>query len=516
VKHRPNAQPFLRLFSVTDISWNAETRAFFQANAETGIEFENMETLFGRVVTTGKRLISNDPAGDPLRGGLPAGHPPLTAFMGLPIYVGKRLAGMIGVANRPGGYDEAIADFLAPLLTTCGTIMEAINIQRARSEAEQRLDLAMRGAELALWEWDVPSGSISARFPEEGNHGFQLEGGKTDLNFLLARVHEEDRELLIGSFAAHARGESPVVECEHRVLNGRGEFRWMLTRGTIVERDANGRPLRGAGTFLDITERKRVEEERARLEQQVRQSQKLESLGVFAGGIAHDFNNLLTAVLGNLYLLERDATGPQRELVSEARGAADRGAELVRRLLTYARPEVTQSETVVLEDLISETASLGRSALTPQIRLVVRRGPGHAMVRGSWTSLQQVLLNLMVNARDAMPEGGTLTLGRRMVTVGPRHRWAPPDLPRGRYHLVTVADTGHGMPAELVERIFDPFFTTKDVGRGSGLGLSTALGIARAHGGWLAVETTAGEGSTFRLLLPVLEADAREEDAELR
>ncbi len=226
---------------------------------------------------------------------------------------------------------------------------------------------------------------------------------------------------------------------------------------------------------------------------------------MFAGGIAHDFNNLLTAILGNLYLLERDLSGGQRDLVNEARTAADRGAELVKRLLTYARPEVPRSETVDLERLLHETAALGRSALTPQIRLVVRRGRGDARARGSWTPLQQVLLNLMVNARDAMPDGGTLTLGRRMVTVGPRHRWAPPDLARGRYHLVTVEDTGEGISADLVERIFNPFFTTKDVGRGSGLGLSTALGIARAHGGWLAVETSPGKGSTFRLLLPVID-----------
>jgi signal transduction histidine kinase len=104
-----------------------------------------------------------------------------------------------------------------------------------------------------------------------------------------------------------------------------------------------------------------------------------------------------------------------------------------------------------------------------------------------------------------MPEGGTLTMARRLVNVGPRHRWAPPDLPRGRYHLVTVRDTGSGITPDVVERIFDPFFTTKEVGRGSGLGLSTALGIARAHGGWLAVDTAPGRGSTFRLLLPVLE-----------
>jgi signal transduction histidine kinase len=304
------------------------------------------------------------------------------------------------------------------------------------------------------------------------------------------------------AFSLHMRGEAPGIECEHRVDDGRGGWRWMLTRGQVVSRDAEGRPLRAAGTFLDISERKTAELERERLELQIRQSQKLESLGVFAGGIAHDFNNLLTAVLGNLYLLGQDLDGPQAELASEARHAAERGADLVRRLLTFARPEVERSETVDLDRLVNETAQLARAALTPQVNLVVRRGTSEATTPGSWISLQQVLMNLLINARDAMPQGGTITVGHRVTTIGARHRWAPPELPRGRYHVISVADTGEGMANDLVERIFDPFFTTKEIGRGSGLGLSTALGIARAHGGWLAAESTKGTGSTFRLLLP--------------
>jgi PAS domain S-box-containing protein len=505
VDHDSQGEPVLRLLAATDISWNAETRAFFAANREQGIQFTNMATLFGHVVTTGQPVIAGETGNDPRSGGLPPGHPAMQTFMGLPIFVGERLVGMVAVANRPAGYDSALAAFLAPLLSTCGTIMEAMNIERARKAAEQRLDLAMRGAELALWEWDVRSGVMSAEFPESPS-GFGSPHKDGALSSFLERVHPDDRHFLVAAFTRHATGEAPVVECEHRVTNARGEYRWILTRGTIVERDSAGRPIRGAGTFLDITERKLAEEERMRLEQQVRQSQKLESLGVFAGGIAHDFNNLLTAVIGNLYLLERGVNGPQLELVQEARHAADRGAELVKRLLTFARPEVSSDETVRLEGLLHDTAALARSALTPQVRLVVRRTQGDPEIRGSWTSLQQVLVNLMVNARDAMPEGGTLTMARRLVNVGPRHRWAPPDLPRGRYHLVTVRDTGSGITPDVVERIFDPFFTTKEVGRGSGLGLSTALGIARAHGGWLAVDTAPGRGSTFRLLLPVLEA----------
>ena len=508
VLHDPAGAPYLKTYAITNIAWDAASGKRYDDNAERGMEFHNLQTLFGRVLTSGETLIANDAANDPRRGGLPSGHPSLNAFMGIPIHVGQRMLGMVGIANRPGGYTADIADFLRPFLTTCGTLLEAINLELARRAAEERLDLAMRGAELALWEWDVQANTMRAQFPEGGSHGYELSAEPQDLNWLMERVHPEDRDRLVGAFIGHATGQTPAVECEHRVRDGHGEYRWMLTRGMIVERTPSGLPLRAAGTFLDITVRKLAEQDRERLEQQMRQSQKLESLGVFAGGIAHDFNNLLTAVLGNLYLLRQDLEGGPAELADEASRAAERGAELVRRLLTFARPEVERAESVSLDRLLDETVSLARSALTPSIRLVVRRSGPDGTARGSWISLQQVLLNLLVNARDAMPDGGTMTITRRSINVGPRHRWAPPELPRGRYHVITVADTGHGMAPHLLDRIFDPFFTTKDIGRGSGLGLSTALGIARAHGGWLAVETTPGTGSEFRLLLPVEATDA--------
>ena len=497
-----NGAPYLKTHAVSDIAWDEWSRKFYDENIDEGIEFVNLKSLFGEVLVNGETLIANDPASDPRRGGLPPGHPALNAFMGMPIHRGDRLVGMIGIANRPGGYDDEVGEFLQPFATTCGTLLEAIRIEKARLAAENRLDLAMRGANLALWEWDVRKREMTVQIPEGGDHGFD-QGDAQDSDWLMTRVHPDDRELVSATFNAHFSGETAFVECEHRVIDGRGDYRWLLTRGTTVLRDGAGRPLRAAGTFLDITDRKAADDERERLEQQIRQSQKLESLGVFAGGIAHDFNNLLTAILGNLYLLNQEMQdGPQTELLNEARHAAERGAELVRRLLTFARPEVERAELVDLDRLIDETAALARSVLTPSVRLVVRRGAGHTEVLGSPISLQQILINLMVNARDAMPGGGTITVSHRVVTVGPRHRWAPPELPRGRYHVVSVADTGQGMPAGLVERIFDPFFTTKGHGRGSGLGLPTALGIARAHGGWLAAESTAGQGSTFRLLLP--------------
>ncbi len=504
VLRRPDGTPFLRTWALTNIAWDEASRRMYAERGAAGMEFTNLENLIGHAITTGQPIIANDPAHDPRSGGLPPGHPPLNAFLGLPIVGGGKVLGLIGLANRPGGYSGQDCADLEPMVTTCGTIIEARLAETRRREAEERLALALRGADLSIWELDVAAGWLLSSYRPWSEPA--AASPAASLKWWLDRVHPEDRERLHTAIADHLAGRTPHIECEHRFGSGPGQWTWVLTRGTVVERAADGRPLRAAGSFLNISDRKAAEADLSRLEVQVRQSQKLESLGVFVGGIAHDFNNLLTAVLGNLYLVRQSLPpGPERELADEARQAAQRGADLVRRLLTYARPEVAGGERIAIDSLLDETAVLARSMLTPSVQLTVRRRRDPAFVQGSRTSLQQVLLNLIMNASDAMPRGGQITVTRRVVEIGPRHRWAPPDLPRGRYHVVSVTDTGTGMTPDIIERIFDPFFTTKGVGRGTGLGLSTSLGIARAHGGWLTVESTPGQGSTFRLLLPIAE-----------
>ncbi len=268
--------------------------------------------------------------------------------------------------------------------------------------------------------------------------------------------------------------------------------------------DPAGMPIGVRFVFWDITERVELEREKRQLEILVRQSQKLESLGHLAGGIAHDFNNLLTVILGNLHLVRPHLPDDPlaREYMLEAELAAERGADLIRRLLTFARPEVDQSDVVDLNRLVAETAALASPLLTPRVRIEVIDVVANAPVKGNVTALQQVLMNLVVNARDAMPGGGTIVLRVETASLKSPNPWLPPALPSGDYHMITVADTGHGIEPHIQERIFDPFFTTRRQGGGSGLGLAMSLGIARAHGGWLSVQSTPGEGATFRLMLP--------------
>jgi two-component system cell cycle sensor histidine kinase/response regulator CckA len=248
-----------------------------------------------------------------------------------------------------------------------------------------------------------------------------------------------------------------------------------------------------AAMFLDVTERRRAEEERGRLEEQLRQSQKMEAVGRLAGGIAHDFNNLLMVIMGHGELLRRglEADDARLRKVQHVMGAAERAARLVRQLLAFSRKQVLEPQVVDLNALVSDTARMLRPLLGEDVRIVTRLAPVLGRVRVDPAQIDQVLMNLAVNARDAMPRGGTLTL--ETANVG--------DGPGGQVALV-VRDTGLGMDEATRAHLFEPFFTTKGGTGGTGLGLSMVYGIVRQSGGQITVESAPLAGSSFRIVLP--------------
>ena len=277
-----------------------------------------------------------------------------------------------------------------------------------------------------------------------------------------------------------------------------------------VELSIDGRQLtaivfpvnEGAGAIIfDVTRERALAAQAAR-------GQQTEMLGTLAGGIAHDFNNLLTSILGNVYLLEHAAAtaATEQQILGDIRIAGERGAEVVRRLLDYGRSDVEQRESIAVQHLVEETARLASHGLTARIALTVSEGPG-VTVSGNFAALQQVLLNLLVNARDATPEGGAVTISWYARDVMDTTMLREPGLAAGSYVSISVSDTGDGISAETLPRIFDPFFTTKPVGKGTGLGLFTSQGIVRAHRGFMEVTTTEGTGSTFRMVLPLARVD---------
>jgi PAS domain S-box-containing protein len=243
---------------------------------------------------------------------------------------------------------------------------------------------------------------------------------------------------------------------------------------------------------------------RERLEGQLRQAQKMEALGRFAGGVAHDFNNLLTAIQGYTSLIMMDLAphDPHREDLEEIRKASERAAALTRQILAFSRRHVVEPMTIDLNQTIMDLERLVPRLIGEDVAVVIALDPALAPVRADPRQLEQVILNLVVNARDAMPDGGRLTLETASDLISDSDPRASPDLPPGPYAVLTVSDTGTGMDPAIVPNIFDPFFTTKEPGRGTGLGLATVYGIVKQAGGHVEVETAPGEGASFRLYFP--------------
>jgi two-component system, cell cycle sensor histidine kinase and response regulator CckA len=289
-----------------------------------------------------------------------------------------------------------------------------------------------------------------------------------------------------------------------------GEIVWGRVAGSVL-RGADGRPQLEVAMVENITDQKLLEE-------QLRQSQKMEAVGLLAGGVAHDFNNLLTVISGSTELLLGDAADldPSRGRLQAIRTAADQAAALTRQLLAFSRKQVLQPKVLDLNAAVSETESMLRRLIGAHIELTTALDPNLGLVRADPGQIGQVILNLAVNARDAMAAGGRLTIETANLDLDEaeaRHRLA---LEPGRYVTISVTDTGHGMDEETQARIFEPFFTTKEQGRGTGLGLATVYGILAQSGGGIDVRSAPGAGTTFTVCLPCLDEGAAEREGPAR
>ncbi len=285
-------------------------------------------------------------------------------------------------------------------------------------------------------------------------------------------------------------------------------FNWK----TVLMRDEKGNAVGTLGTARDITEHRRAEENERRLQAQLLQSQKMEAIGQLAGGIAHDFNNILTAIIGygNIVLKKLPEADKMRVYVDNILSASNRAANLTRSLLTFSRKQPINPRPSNVNTIVEGVEKLLRRVIREDIELRTDLQPDIASVLVDSGQLEQVLINLATNARDAMPEGGTLFLSTRMAEIDERYVLTHGYGKTGKCVMITVSDTGTGMPEETKQRIFEPFFTTKDVGKGTGLGLSIAYGSIKQHNGYINVESTPGRGTTFRIYLPAVEETSRE------
>ena len=310
-------------------------------------------------------------------------------------------------------------------------------------------------------------------------------------------IHPDDVAIHQAVLDARARHGTETVEVEYRVRNPDGSYHWILERQT-PKLTEQGTVDYYDSLAIDINERKRLESD-------LLHAQKMEVIGALAGGIAHDFNNHLTAVLGQLTLAQRQLDSPSsaRAALSAAEKAALGCAEMARQLLAFGRKSDVQLVTVSTQDLLHATTELLRHLLPANIQLQLNTHGQLHPIRANATHLQQVIMNIAINGRDAMPNGGELRIEARNVGLpAPGSLARSTKLPEGAYVQVRISDTGTGIPARFLGRLFEPFFTTKPEGRGTGLGLAMASSIIQAHGGEIFADSAEGKGTTFTFLLP--------------
>jgi two-component system, cell cycle sensor histidine kinase and response regulator CckA len=322
-----------------------------------------------------------------------------------------------------------------------------------------------------------------------------------------AGIHPDDREAVSAIVQSSLAAREPY-ESEYRIRTKSGETKWVWERGG-GHFSASGDLTALEGFITDITARKQLEE-------QLRQVQKLEAVGQLAGGVAHDFNNVLSVIQGHLSMLELDCdlTVAARDSIGEIRQAADRAANLTRQLLTFSRRQTRRPCRLDLNDVVKNMARMLQRILGEDIAMVLDLLPGALVVSADAGMMEQVLLNLAVNSRDAMPRGGQLRVETSMVDLDSAAIARMPQARAGAFVCLTTSDTGTGIPAQVLPRIFEPFFSTKELGRGTGLGLATVYGIVQQHEGWILVDSELGVGTTFRVYLPrqsgrILEAPRR-------
>jgi len=362
-------------------------------------------------------------------------------------------------------------------------------------ESTGQLLAAMTVARMGSWAWEVPRGTISWSGREVQVFGEKGKPADATLASFLELIHPTDRSVVEqGLWRAAETGQR--CELDFRVLDPDGHVRWLAMRGQRTQDDGN-QPAKVLGLVMDTTDRRRLEE-------QLLQSQKLEAIGRLAGGVAHDFNNLLTGILGyaDFALKSLPENHAARVDIVEIERAGTRAAALTGQLLAYARRQMIAPKIVSLNELVGNLESLLRRLIGEDVDLETRCSRDLWRAQIDPGQFEQVIINLAVNARDAMPEGGRLTVETSNCTLDDSYVRQHPEVVAADYVMMAVADTGIGMDTATQIRIFEPFFTTKEQGKGTGLGLAVCYGIVKQAGGHLWVYSEPRRGTTFKVLLP--------------
>jgi two-component system cell cycle sensor histidine kinase/response regulator CckA len=410
--------------------------------------------------------------------------------------------------TKPQPPDAGLLEVVGYIATQLERVIERDKAANALRLSEERYRLLVERSKVITWEVDLATWQFTyVSEYAESLLGYR-RGAWYEPGFWTSHLHPEDREWAV-KFCMECTARCEDHQFDYRMVSADGRTVWINDVVTVVAE--GGRPVKLRGVMIDVTDR-------ARLEEQLRQSQKMEAIGQLAGGVAHDFNNILSIIGGcSDVLLSLSGLGEtERGWVQEIKSAGDRAAALTRQLLAFSRRQILKPVVLDLNQVIAGMEQMLRRLLREDIELSLLLAPGLALVKADAAQLEQVLLNLAVNARDAMPERGQLTIETMNIEADETFVHGRQGMRPGSYVLLAVSDTGCGMDEAVRAKVFEPFFTTKEPGKGTGLGLSTVYGIVKQSGGFINVYSEPGRGATFRIYLPAAPGKAGERGAARR
>ena len=426
------------------------------------------------------------------------------------VAAGKRIQQLDGLRQRKDGSLVEVSSSIFPITGQDGTIIGGSSIVRditnrrqmeeALRRSEERFRLVALATKDVLWDWEIGSGKIwrSETFWER--FGYPPKDSEPDMAGWKDLLHPEDRDRVWNSFQTAFLRRSDSYEIEYRFRRADDSYAVVLDRAYLIY-DESGKPTRAIGAVTDLSDRRELEE-------QFRQAQKMEAVGRLAGGLAHDFNNLLMIISSYAYMMgeQLDPEDRLRDNLDQVLKATDRAAALTQQLLAFSRKQVLSPRILDLNSVVGDGLKMIQRLLGEDIEVKTSLDRLLCAVEADPGQIVQVLMNLCINARDAMPNGGQLGIHTMNVSVDVEAARRHPTFVPGEYAVLVVSDKGAGMTEDVQSHLFDPFFTTKELGKGTGLGLSTVYGIVKQSGGYIWVDSELGRGSSFSVYFPAVQA----------
>jgi len=392
--------------------------------------------------------------------------------------------------------------FIPELHSRLKTVLTSKKIYDELQKSEKKYRLLVENVNEAIL---VAQDKMLRFFNAKASEIIDLQESNSTLQHMLEMIHPDDRGKMLEHQAQTLRGDMPPPALPLRIVSRDGDTRWLEVKAVSIEWESSPATL---NLISDITQRKKAEEEQRQFESLRRHSQKMEAVGTLAGGIAHEFNNLLQVVKGyaQLLLLDRDHKEPDHKRLQEVVRAASRGGELTQQLLTFSRSVESERRPVDLNREVKQVKKLLDRTFPKTINIELRLSDDLKMLNADPNQIQQSILNMAVNAKDAMPEGGKLVIETKLVRLDGEFCNNHPEAEPGDYAILKIMDTGHGMDKETLERVFEPFYTTKGLANHSGLGLAMIEGIVKSHNGFILSDSKPRMGTIFQIYLPATES----------